>query len=271
MLGKLIKHEFRATSRIMLPFLLIILALTLGVIVFFSWDSSTNLVLQVFSGILMVAYVIALIASFIIILVLMINRFRTNLLGDEGYLTFTLPTSIHQIVWSKIIVSCVWFIATLAVVTLSGFIVSLDAMAFADVRRIFFELWDAMTLRYALNGTAIILEFLLLIFVSYASTCLQFYAAMALGYSFNRRKGLLSVAFFFGFQFVSQFLFSLLAFSGILGGLDMDLLMNSITANIGMMGSIHVFFLFFIVLSALYGAIFYFITTYCLKKRLNIE
>lgn len=271
MLGKLIKHEFRATSRIVFPLLLILIALTLGVIVFFSWGASTNLVLQIFSGLLMTAYVIALVASFIVILILMINRFRTNLLGDEGYLTFTLPASIHQIVWSKIIVSCVWFIATLAVVLLSGVIVSLDAMAFAEVREFFFELWDVMTLQYALNGTAIVLEFLLLIFVSYASSCLQFYAAMALGYSFDRRKGLLSIAFFFGFQFVSQFLFSILAFSGILGGFDIDIFMNSVSANLGIMGSIHVFFLFFIVFSALYGAIFYIITTQCLKKRLNIE
>ena len=45
-------------------------------------------------------------------LVVMIQRFYKNVLGDEGYLTLTLPVNVHEILWSKLIVSFVWFLAT---------------------------------------------------------------------------------------------------------------------------------------------------------------
>ena len=68
-------------------------------------------------------------------IVLMVNRFRTNLMGDEGYVTFTLPVSSHQIVWSKIIVSTVWFIATGIVEALALLVCffDLDVMMVLDV------------------------------------------------------------------------------------------------------------------------------------------
>ena len=48
----------------------------------------------------------------------LIQRFYKNLLRDEGYLMLTLPASVHQQVWSKLIVSSVWFIITGVVVGL---------------------------------------------------------------------------------------------------------------------------------------------------------
>ena len=49
----------------------------------------------------------------------MLQRFYQNLLGTRGYIMFTLPASVHQQVWSKLIVSAVWFIATGVAVILS--------------------------------------------------------------------------------------------------------------------------------------------------------
>ena len=267
MLRKLLKHEFRSTSRIILPLFLVILVLSFFVsIVVHNGENVTNPVLTALFVIITSAYGIALAAVFVVLLVLMINRFRTNLLGDEGYVMFTLPVSIHQLVWSKIIVSCAWCLLTLVVVGISGIIVAFDVSFIDQLRELWAELWRYLDVYYALNGTAILIEALILFFVGYAAGCLQFYAAMAVGHSFDRRKTLMSVLFFFGFQFVMQLIVSIPMFSG-----SFEAFMNTYFLTQGTMSSVHLFFGLSILFTLIYGAIFYVITTQMLQKRLNIE
>mgnify|MGYP006988889638 CR=1 FL=1 len=54
----------------------------------------------------------AIVAAVVMTVVLMVSRFYRNLLRNEGYLMFTLPVSAHALVWSKLIVSLVWFLLT---------------------------------------------------------------------------------------------------------------------------------------------------------------
>jgi cytochrome c biogenesis protein CcdA len=86
MLGKLLKHEFRATGRIMGPLYLVLLLLAAGanpsVRVL---ESSASGWLQVLSGLILVAFGIAVAGVCVMSVVLMVNRFRSNLLSDEGY------------------------------------------------------------------------------------------------------------------------------------------------------------------------------------------
>lgn len=49
--------------------------------------------------------------------VLVINRFRSNIYGRQGYLTMTLPVNSHQLILSKLVASLVWYF-------LAGIIVS---------------------------------------------------------------------------------------------------------------------------------------------------
>ena len=70
---------------------------------------SGNFVLNMLAALVVMAYVVAITAVFIVAFILMLQRFYKNLLGDEGYIMFTLPASVHQHVWSKLIVSAVWF------------------------------------------------------------------------------------------------------------------------------------------------------------------
>lgn len=271
MLRKLIKHEFRATSRTMLPMFAAVLALSLlmALVVRF-WDSADSKILNVFSVLIAMGYGIALGAAFVVVMVLMIQRFRNNLLQDEGYVMFTLPVNTHQLIWSKIIVSCVWFFATMVVVALSGLLVGMlgafDAQVLMEIRQAWQEFVRWMTLEYALNGVLIVLEGIILAFFSYAAMCLMFYGAMALGYSFDRRKGLLSILFLIGFLFVTQFIGASLLFT-----VDINEFFTSIEMARGTMAAVHSFFFVNLFAALLQGAIFYILTTQMLKKRLNIE
>lgn len=267
MLRKLMKHEIRSTSRIMLPLFGVVLVLSLFVSIILrsgAMEHTTNPILNVFYAIIMASYGISLGATFIVVLLLMINRFRTNLLGDEGYVMFTLPVSVHQLIWSKILISCLWFVGTCIMVGLSAMIVAFDVSSFTQLRLFFLDIWQQMNAYYALNGTAILIESLLLFFFGYVACCLQFYSAMAVGYSFDRRKVLYSILVFFGFQFVMQMLTSMLFFTN-----GFDTWFDRIDMSV--MTSVHTFFGVSIFGTIVYCAIFYLITTYFLQKRLNIE
>lgn len=271
MLRKLIKHEFRATSRVMLPLYLVLLATAIGA------NFSTrglmeldNTFLNLLGGLLVVAFVIAITGVCLMSLVLMVQRFHKNLLGDEGYVMFTLPASIHQHVWSKLIVSAVWFAATFLAVCLAMVIMVYEVgfmnSFFHGLGRMFQEL----TAYYALNGSALVLEILVLCFAGLCAMCLQFYAAMAIGHSFPNHKGLLSVAFFFGLQFVMQMVGALLIVLLDETGFH-NWLLGVTDGQLNGMAATHLMMFILILGTMAYSAVFYVITTIFLKKRLNLE
>ena len=98
---------------------------------------------------------------------------------------------------------------------------------------------------------------------------LQFYAALAAGHSFANHKMALSVLFFFVFQFAVQMLGAFLIVAMDEGPLY-HLLMG-LDFHIDGAPAVHLAMVFLIVLAAVYGAIFYFVTALTLKKRLNLE
>ena len=265
MLRKLMKHEFRATGRVMGPLfgLLLIAALAARFSVGVLLESDARF-LNLLGGLFVTAFAIAIAGVCVMSLVLMINRFRTNLLGDEGYIMFTLPASVHQQIWSKLIVSAVWFIAAGLAVAAASFILVAQQGFWEEIRRGFAEIFRHLTAYYAFNGTAFLFELLALIFVGCCVLCLEFYAAMAIGHSFANHKVLYSVLSFLGLQFVMQLLSG-----GILVGTNYDFLVVALPSD-GVL-AMHSVMLTVIASTAVFGAVYYVITTMFLKKRLNLE
>lgn len=274
MLRKLLKHEFRATGRVMLPMYLILLVTAVG----------SNLagrgmldrqsdILNILGVLIVMAFGIAICGALVMSFVLMIQRFYKNLLQDEGYLMFTLPASVHQHVWSKLIVSAVWFAATILAIIAASLVVAYDVSflrEFFDVLRWFFEGLQKLKISETLNLTAYLAEFAVLLFLSLAAFALQFYAALAAGHSRANHKMVWSVAWFFGFQFALQFLGSLLMIT--LDHLGVPNFLNHLSVHwTSAESAIHAGLLMAIGVVILYGAIFYAVTTFFLKKHLNLE
>lgn len=210
MLSKLLKHEFRATGRTMLPVYAAVVVL--AVLANFSIrviDRSVHTLLTIFCGLIIAAFVIGIIAAGIMTLVMMIKRFYTNYLKDEGYLMHTLPVSVHELVWSKMIVSVVWFAATAVVICLVILLTALIQTG-TSLAQFFagFPSWAEIKAFMEQAGIrsgdlwVIGLEMLLAVVVAGLYTCLHFYAAMSLGHMFAKDKILLSIVFFVGISFV---------------------------------------------------------------------
>lgn len=274
MLRKLLKHEFRATGRIMLPMIVILLATSVAANLSLRYLlNSRAWFFNMVGGLLMVAFVVAIIGVFVVAFVLMVQRFYKNLLQDEGYVMLTLPVSIHQHIWSKLIVSSVWFIVTTLAVILASCITVFDIGVVKEIFRglgALLEELRKLQAYYAINGTAIAIELIVLTFLGLVAMCLQFYAALAAGHSLPSHKMAWSVVWYFGLQFV----FQIIGVGGIqildqVGFFDWSIFYPEI--HLSHMAGIHIGLLMLTLATVVYGAVFYGITTFFLKKRLNRE
>ena len=109
MLRKLMKHEFRATARVMLPLYLLLTVTALGARASISGLLETESVLvDILASLLVVAFGVAMAAVCLVSVFLMVQRFYQNLLRDEGYVMMTLPVSVHQHICSKLLLAVFW-------------------------------------------------------------------------------------------------------------------------------------------------------------------
>ena len=275
MLGKLLKHEFKATARTMLPmFGVVVLLSVLANLGFAQIADSENGALDILFGLFIFAFFLGLFTMGVMAMVVMIQRFYKNVLGDEGYLTLTLPVNVHEIVWSKLIVSFVWFLATGLIAMAAVFVAvfTLTYTEFGEMFRSMPSFSEMLRLFFDQSGvtpwqlTSFILQVLAMIILSSLTVCLHFYASMALGYSFSNNKLLLSVVFFIAISFFFSFVSSLL-------GIFADGLAMTVTVEAGssVMATLQELSLGSMIYTLIEGVVLYLLTTYCLKNRLNLS
>ncbi|MBQ1363308.1 MAG: hypothetical protein IJI13_09095 [Oscillospiraceae bacterium] len=276
MLGKLIKQEFRATARIMLPVsgAVLVLALLANLSIRgLSGNMSNVPALRMLLAFIVFAYGAAIVAAAVMAMVIMINRFYRNLLKDEGYLMFTLPVSVHELVWAKLIVSLVWFLVTGLLIALvcSATALNISHTSLAEVFRempSWSEIRDALKELGVYNGLiGLTMQGILAILLSILALCLHFYAAMSLGHMFSKEKILLSIVFFV----VISFAFSMMQTGISIAGFEaIDRLHPVLDSQNG----IHDFMMLawiFIGMKLIQSAVLYFATVLSLKRGLNLE
>ena len=277
MLGKLIKHELRGSGRTMLPFILVSLFLSVmaGLSMRAMEHQQDYSWFSILFGIVIFLFVAGLMAVCIMSVVVVINRFRQNLLGDEGYLMFTLPVSVDQHLWSKLIVSAIWFAATaltcmLAVMLMLLCNINTFEIDWSEVGYVMGELGRMMREFGILHIVGYCLELLAMFFVGSCVSCLTFYCAMAIGYSFSNRKVLLSILAFFGIDILFNILqSSLIMLLNAIPGVE-RFLENLDLSRVNAAGSMHVVLLCWVLYLAIHAAVLYIPTRLLLKKKLNL-
>ena len=277
MLGKLIKHELRGSGRTMLPFILVSLFLSVmaGLSMRAMEHQQDYSWFSILFGIVIFLFVAGLMAVCIMSVVVVINRFRQNLLGDEGYLMFTLPVSVDQHLWSKLIVSAIWFAATaltcmLAVMLMLLCNINTFEIDWSEVGYVMGELGRMMREFGILHIVGYCLELLAMFFAGVCVSCLTFYCAMAIGYSFSNRKVLLSILAFFGIDILFSILqSSLIMLLNAIPGVE-RFLENLDLSRVNAAGSMHIVLLCWVLYLAIHAAVLYIPTRLLLKKKLNL-
>lgn len=273
MLGKLIKHEFRATGRIMLP--LLGAELLLSVLAGLSVRGLGRIEDMGFLGMsyvtTLVVFILGLFALWVVAFVLMIQRFYKNLLRDEGYITMTLPASVDEQIWAKLLVSFVWFIAVTVISFITLLILASIGAEVNFPQNIDLGEFNSDVFRPIGIGNLVLftLEFLLILFLSISATCLRCYSALAIGHSAADHKLLLSFVAYFVISMVLGLLSNGIAF-GALPRLDTASLTAGLDTVEQALRFTHGLVWAGIGVGLLYDAVFYFVTRYFLKNKLNL-
>jgi len=269
MLGKLIKHEFKATARRMVPMLLILLGMTfIARFVLPVLGASDYKLVSFFYYIGLILYVLCFIAVGIVALLMLIERFRTHVLGNEGYSTMTMPVTAHQILWSKIIVFFVWFVVIGTAVTVSIlFVEKVDSYQIRETIQQIVEYVTETENVALIHYILYFLESVALTFVTFTGTLLGIFASLMIGQQSAKAKMFVAVLVFIGFNV-------LFSFAGVFGTLAAEEIPVSFwdrLTTIVVAGKLHPGILALIVISAIPAVIYYFITAAGMKKHLNLE
>ena len=190
MLGKLIKYEFKASARL---FLLLYAALILMSVINMALeplrdmqhtaDPAMGVMLSIVVSLFMFGYIVLVFAVALITLVVIIMRFYKNLLGDEGYLMFTLPVNTDSQIISKFVVSIVWCILSIAAVFGSLFILVVRTGFIDRIKETLDGLRD-MGINIGAWSTGIAVALLIYMVCS----IFMFYAAMAIGSNLTKNR-----------------------------------------------------------------------------------
>ena len=278
MLVKIIKHELKATARIFLLMYAIMLALTaLNSLIYVFSDNilsrdPNNLIGQIFSSIFsasMSLYMLALLAVGVITTVIIVVRFY-RMLGDEGYLWFTLPVTAHQHIIGKLVVATLWSLASGIVICLSF---SLLMVSVGQLDELIYLLQDIYRTLRGLNANLILWIIVLIVYAasSFLMNILKFYTSVSIGSSLMKSRLGGSVLFFFIISFALSFVDAIvtMVMMAILANSDLSAPDGVQTARI----VLDVFQVYFGVMS-LYAlakaAGFYILTQHFTAKKLNL-
>jgi len=263
MLGKLMKYEFKATGRVFLPLYaaLIVVSLVNRLLAL--------LPVYVPRAIGTILSVLLIIGIAVITLILTFQRFRKNILSNEGYLMMTLPVSTDSIILSKLFVAAIWYVVSSIVVILSILIMALSDFSLSDLGS-FFEgvgsLFGYISTNPAYN-TIFIIEIIIVAALSLFSGILWIYACMALSMMVNKRRGLFTFGAFVVISTALQILGAVLATIINATGIDDWIWRMSLDA----FGTSQIVILVLFIVEAALCAAFYFITRHMLRHRLNLQ
>ncbi len=268
MLGKLMKYEFKASGRVLLPLYgaVIVTAILSGFAANGIDYSFADIgVLRMLAVIIMVVYGVLMLASCVVGYIIAIIRFKKNLFDSEGYIMHTLPLDATAHIFSKLIVACVYEIIGVVIALVSLLLVALPGVEFVnlDIADMLYQLKQI----FAMYGDAIVLysvEGIILALVGLMFSNLIIYAAISIGHSTNSHKVRNSFGAYIGLYIIVQIINSV----GLVGT-PFKLLVEN--ANSGGIYGASLFMIALIFVNLAYAAVFFLITRYFMKNKLNLQ
>lgn len=284
MLGKLIKHEWRATRRLMIPVNLAILAITLagcGILSTNVFANENAIPLAVF---LIVLYALSLFALGMVTTVYLLVRFYKNLFTREGYLMFTLPVTPFQLLNAKLITGYLWAVintclSILSIGALVGFTAGYHTRSNSGTNSLFDP-----AITYQVNGTTrefssfedffgysmpvLLLICLILLLIGCFSSLTMGYLSIALGQLIEKYKLACAIAFYIALSILMQIINSISMIAANISTIIRPDTADSIEFFQNIYGSMVPLS---IIVNLILGILFYMITIIIMKKKVNLD
>lgn len=264
MLRKLLKHEFKATSRLLVPLYMALLCISIINHFTFNYGIKEG-ILAVITGALFTIQALFTMAIVTAATVFMVVRFYKNFLSDEGYLMFTLPVSTHQLILSKLMITLFWVVVSAIGAAISWFItvgpindISLVGFFTETVGTLFTQLNSTFGLRWVM----VFIELVILGLLILVGNILMVYTSIAIGQLFKKYK---IIASFVSYVVITTIL-------QILGAVGMIGLGSMFPNNLTSLEMVPNVLLPTAIIIALIGcSVFYIATNYIFSRKLNLE
>ena len=260
MLGKLLKYEIPAMGRKLLPLYAAwaATALFLGLTTQSS-DSKTEFMV-VISALLYTAVATAI---FVMTIILIVQRYRNSLLGDEAYFNHVLPVSVSAHIGNKAISATLWVFITVLVAILTAILIGIGAVIVAGpdfpIREMIHDLMN-MQLEWPKHLGLYIVEGLIMVIASAVKTIMQIYAAITIGHQAQNRTTLASIGAYI----------LILVFESTVGRLFIPLFANIVSLEDEFI-NFTLIFIIGVIAAAAFSAIYFFVCKYLMEKRLDLN
>lgn len=264
MLGKLFKHEFKTSAKLLIPMNLIVIGITLIGGLLFRSGLLQTLHVELLSAVFLFLYIISLFALFILTAVYLTMRFYKTMYSSQGYLTHTLPVSSASILNTKILTSVFWVLLALIMTACSIWFlirsasgVTISPEEFSILQEQFFnEMGIEIGSFFAIIAGTIT--------VSCLTGVLMIFASLSVGQLFRQYRIPAAIGAFIVFYFIQQIVSVILLLllginamehaSAAFRGDFVKLLLGSVTAE-----------------ALLFAVAYYILCYYITKKKLNLE
>ncbi len=261
MLSKLLKYEWKATSRICLPIYGGVLLLAL--VNRFLFNANDFALPQAIGGTLYSGFIVA---AFVVTFIILIDRFYKSLLGDEGYLMFTLPVTPGRHIMAKAIIALVMSALTVIAVFLSMFLMAGDMEALQ-------QFWDGIQQFFGEvhvgNGVGYLIESVVVVILFAAVSVLFVYLCIAIGHLAKSHRVAVAVGAFFVLTIILESLVT--AIGDLIGENGLNQIYHRLINTFGDFGTVHFVLVVVILIQLVFGAIYFFATRYILSNKLNLE
>lgn len=266
MLGKLFRTEWKATSRWLVPLHLILLIVTIMGKILLSLGLFENESFVVLTFLSTTFYVLLIMATGIITMVLLVMRFYKSLFTDEGYLTFTLPVTSHQLLISKIGVSCIWYLINLVAIVLSIFILLLDGDTYKAFMNAIPQLNEGLKTILGFSGIGAVIFIIVYIIIAVISSFMMFSTSICIGQLMSKHKILGSILSYIGIYMIIQTVSSIAMFA-----------FGAMTTNMNYASEAEVLKVYQIMMPStlcfliLQIAIYYTVSNFIMKRKINLD
>ena len=287
MLKQLLKYEFKATKRLYfgLYLALALLSVVLGVTFRQEHALAHSTSFQNLEVILMIVYVSVILAIAVLCFVNTIQRFYQNLLGREGYLMHTLPVNENQLILSKLLTSMVWVLCSglvgVVCITVMVAVGVFDSETFGMVDwESWKQLWQMLYEELGPEFWVAMVWTILINLARLASLILCVYAACMIAHQFKKQTMAAGILAFIGMNIVENQIDKLLGTNDaalfvdvtyklveVSSGSEGAPVMHYMTAAFGQGASC----LFCFVFTAAIAAVYFFLTRWLMKHKLNLE
>ena len=287
MLKQLLKYEFKATKSLYfgLYLALALLSVVLGVSFRQEHALAHSTSFQNLEVILMVLYLSVIFAIAVLCFVSTVQRFYKNLLGREGYLMHTLPVTETQLILSKLITSMVWVLCSglvgIVCITVMVSIGVIDQETFGMVDwNSWKQLWGMLYGELGAKFWLVMFWTILINLTRLASLILCVYAACMIAHQFKKQTMVAGILAFIGMNIVENQIDKLLGMNDVTLFVGVNYKLVDVSDVSGWTPVMHYLttafgqgagYLFCFVFTAAIAAVYFCLTRWLMKNKLNLE